>query len=183
MTNNYNRLSDRERLEAGHSAPCAICGKVIQPARQTHTVVPGETILLVQKIARLPFDTMPTPHDAVICAFCQDPARRDPTNDFRRPDKASAYEHALKHARQLPDAVLTPPEPTQGETPDTTGIEHVQNKVQTTYPNMLALHAGQVAAKALRVERGRRRALAAIAIPHQQAADNDQDEEQHKDAA
>jgi len=154
--NRDDRLSDRQRLEAGKPAPCAICGRVIQPAREAYHVVPSETILLVQKIARLPFDVMPTPYDAVICALCQDPTRRDPTNDFRRPDKASAYENALKHARQLPDLVL------DGQAEGVSAMEQVQGKVQTTYPNLLMLHAGQVAAKALRVERGRRRAFQAI---------------------
>ena len=156
--NRDDQLSGRQRLEAGMPAPCAICGRVIQPAREAHRVVPGETILLVQKLARLPFDVMPTPGDAVICPFCQEPNKRDPTNDFRRPDKASSYELALKLAHSLPNNVLEPPEPPKGEAPDTTGFDHVTGKVQNTFPNMLTLHVGQVTAKALRVERGRRHA-------------------------
>jgi len=154
MTNDYNRLSDRERLEAGHTAPCAICGRVIQPA-QPYQIIPGQVIRLVHQIADLPAGVYPTPQEAVICRFCAE-GPRDQTNDFRRADKASAYENALELARHLPDLVL------DGQVEGVSALEQVQNKVQATYPNLLILHAGQVSAKALRVERGRRRTFQAI---------------------
>jgi len=154
MTTYTDQLSDRQRLEAGHPAPCAICGRVIQPA-QPYQAISAAVIHLVRQIADLPAGIQTTMEDAVICRFCAE-GPRDATNDFRRADKASSYEYALELARHLPDLVL------DGQVEGVSALEQVQNKVQATYPNLLVLHAGQVSAKALRVERGRRRASHAI---------------------
>jgi len=161
--NRDDRLSDREKLEHGQPAPCAICGRVIQPSKEPYLAISGTVARIARGLVGLPTGVHTTMEDAIICSFCAE-QQRDPTNDFRRPDKASAYEYALKLARTLPDAVLSP-EPQndeQEEAPDTPALDYLTAKLRAVFPNMMDLHIGQVAAKACRVERGRRRAKRAL---------------------